>query len=91
MEPAADLGIALAVASNIKNQPIGDDTVAFGELGLTGEIRNVSFVEKRVNEAFKLGFRRCVIPHSGTSQSLELEGMEIVRVKNILEAFGAVF
>ncbi len=91
MEPAADLGIALAVASNIKNQPVGDDTVAFGELGLTGEIRNVSFVEKRVNEAFKLGFKRCLIPASGNLQLSAPEGMEIIRVKNILEAFGAVF
>ncbi len=91
MEPAADLGICLAVASNIKNHPVGDDTVAFGEMGLTGEIRNVSFVEKRVNEAFKLGFKRCIIPYSTNSESLSLEGMEIIRVKNILEAFGAVF
>ncbi len=91
MEPAADLGIALAVASNIKNQPVGDETVAFGELGLTGEIRSVSFAEKRVNEAFKLGFKRCIIPDSVHTRNIAIEGMEIIRVKNILEAFGAVF
>lgn len=90
MEPASDLGIALAIASNFKNEPISDKLVAFGEIGLTGEIRSVPFIEKRLQEAYKLGFKKCIIPYS-KSQIKAPEDMEVIRVKNIIEAFGAVF
>ena len=90
-EPAADLGIALAVASNFKNSPIADDLVAFGEIGLTGEIRNVNFIEKRISEAAKLGFKKCIVPDCKNSGIIKVDGMEIIKVKNILEAFGVVF
>lgn len=88
LEPACDLGIALAIASNYKNKPIESDTVVFGEIGLTGEVRNVSFLEKRIQEAYKLGFKKCIIPYNN---NIIESKMEIIKVKNIIEAFGAVF
>ena len=88
-EPACDLGIAVSVASSFKNKPIDDDLVVFGELGLTGEVRNISFLEKRITEAYKLGFKKCVIPY--TQNNIFIEGLEIIKVKNIIEAFGAIF
>lgn len=88
-EPACDLGIAVSVASSFKNKPIPDDLVVFGELGLTGEVRNISFLEKRITEAYKLGFKKCVIPY--TQNNIFIDGMEIIKVKNIIEAFGAIF
>ena len=67
-EPAADLGIALAVASSYKNVPISKDLVAIGEIGLTGEVRSVSSVEKRIKEAEKLGFKTCIVPENSKKQ-----------------------
>ncbi|MEK7513469.1 MAG: magnesium chelatase domain-containing protein [Patescibacteria group bacterium] len=59
-EPAADLGICLAIASSFKNKPLGAKTAVFGEVGLLGEIRKVSFNEKRIQEAKKLGYTQVV-------------------------------
>jgi DNA repair protein RadA/Sms len=61
-EPAADLGVALAVASSFQNLPLPRDLAAVGEIGLSGELRTVSHLSRRLNEAAKLGFRRCVVP-----------------------------
>ena len=85
-EPAADLGIALAVASSFKNIAISKDLVAIGEVGLTGEIRSVSSIEKRVKEAERMGFLQCVIPESSKKQLKYKGNMEVIGVKNIKEA-----
>lgn len=69
-EPAADAAIAAALMSAYRNQTIPHDTVIFGEVGLTGEIRSVSQAEKRVSEAFRMGFRRCVVP-KGNQEALQ--------------------
>ncbi len=61
-EPAADLGVALAMASSFKDRPIAHDLVALGEVGLAGELRRVAQVERRLAEALKLGFRRFILP-----------------------------
>ena len=61
-EPAADLAVALALASNLLDRPLSDDMVAFGEIGLAGEIRTVNRAAARVREAERLGFSRCVVP-----------------------------
>lgn len=61
-EPAIDLGIIAAVVSSYRNLPVHPGTMIFGEVGLTGEIRGVSFVEQRLAEAIKMGFTRCIIP-----------------------------
>lgn len=61
-EPAADLGIVMAIASSYKNRPVPEDAIVFGEVGLSGEVRAVTMPEKRVAEARKLGFKTCIIP-----------------------------
>ena len=91
-EPACDLAIALCIASGIKNQPLPDDCVVLGEMGLLGEIRIVSGIEKRLMEAQKLGFKRCIVPYNNLSKlDKEKFDMEIIPVKSIIEAFGKVF
>src|SRR5699024_2428420 len=61
-EPAIDLGIICAVISSYRNVPVHPGTMIFGEVGLTGEVRGVGFVEQRLMEAMKMGFTRCIIP-----------------------------
>ena len=61
-ETAADAAVAAALMSSYRNKMIPHDTVLFGEVGLTGEIRSVSQADKRVSEAFRMGFRRCILP-----------------------------
>ncbi len=61
-EPAADAAVAAAIMSSYRNKVFPQDTVIFGEIGLTGEIRSVSQVDKRVSEAFRMGFKRCIVP-----------------------------
>ena len=63
-EPAADLGIIATVASSYKNVPISQSTVVMGEVGLTGEVRRINLIEKRLKEAEKLGFKTCIIPEN---------------------------
>ena len=85
-EPGADLPVVLAVASSYRERPIADDLVAIGEVGLTGEIRTVSHMDQRLSEAFRLGFRKCIIPRSG-SEKLDIPmGMTVYRVRNLREA-----
>lgn len=85
-EPGADLPMVLAVASSYRDQPIADDLVAIGEVGLTGEIRSVAQINKRLAEVARLGFKKCIIPKS-TTEKLEIpNGLEIFRVKNLREA-----
>ena len=85
-EPAADLGIALAVASSFKNVAISKELVAIGEVGLTGEIRSVSSIEKRVKEADRMGFKQCMIPESSKKQLKYKGNIDVIGVKNIKEA-----
>ena len=61
-EPSLDLGICMAIISSFKNKPISDDMIAFGEVGLSGEVRAVNMAEQRVQEAKKLGFKTCIVP-----------------------------
>lgn len=85
-EPGADLPVVLAVASSYRDTPIADDVVAIGEVGLTGEIRSVSHMNQRLQEAARLGFQKCIIPRGG-SEKLEIpEGLTVYRVRNIQEA-----
>lgn len=85
-EPGADLPVALAVASSYRDQPIADDLVAIGEIGLTGEIRSVSNMNQRLAEVVRLGFKKCIIPRNG-AEKLEIpEGLTVYRVRNLREA-----
>ena len=85
-EPGADLPVVLAVASSYRDQPIADDLVAIGEVGLTGEIRSVSHMNQRLGEVSRLGFKKCIIPKN-TSEKLEIpKDLTVYRVKNLREA-----
>ncbi len=88
-EPAADLGIVMAVASSYKNRPIAEDVIVFGEVGLSGEVRAVSMPEQRVAEAKKLGFTTCVIPEVSVKSLGKAEGVRIIGVKSVGEAISA--
>ena len=85
-EPALDLGIVLAASSSFRNIAISNDTIAIGEVGLTGEVRSVNMIEKRIKEAEKLGFKRCIIPESNKKLLKDEYKLDIIGVKNILEA-----
>ncbi|MCR5186752.1 MAG: DNA repair protein RadA [Clostridia bacterium] len=85
-EPALDLGIVIATASAFKNVSVPKDVAMFGEVGLTGEIRNVNMVEKRLKEVEKLGFKKCIIPESNRKLLKEKFKLDIIGVRNINEA-----
>ena len=84
-EPAADLGIALAIVTCVRDVVFDPQTAIIGEIGLSGEIRAVNHIEKRINEAQKLGFKRIIIPDSNDVQD-EFKDIQIIKVKRILEA-----
>ena len=88
-EPAADLSIALAVASSLRNRAVDPELVCFGEVGLAGEIRGVQRAEARVQEAFKLGFSKIILPSTGLEKLPIPEGVMAMGVKNIGEALEA--
>ncbi len=86
-EPSVDLAVILALLSSYRNKPIGDDTIVFGEVGLTGEIRAVSMISQRVREAVKMGYKTCIVP-KGAMRTLKADGklpgeVKIVEVANI--------
>ena len=85
-EPAIDLGVVLAVVSSFRNKPIDDKMVAFGEIGLSGEVRAVSMVENRVNEAKKLGFTTCVVPKISLDSCMEISDIKIIGVSSVQDA-----
>ena len=91
-EPAADLTVALALVSSLKDKAVDDKTIAFGEVGLSGEIRAVNNCEQRIAEAKRLGFERCIIPfHNYKSITNSLKStFDIIPVRNIREAFSAL-
>lgn len=86
-EPAADLAICMALVSGLRDIPISDKCIAFGEVGLSGEIRAVERAEARVREAARLGFCECVLPKSALKQITNPpKGITLIGVKNIKEA-----
>lgn len=85
-EPGADLPVLLAVASSYRDQPIPDDMVAIGEIGLTGEIRSVSNMNQRLAEISRLGFKKCIIPKKGADKLEIPDGLTVYKVRNICEA-----
>ena len=86
VEPAVDLGVILACSSSYKNVSIPKDVVAIGEVGLTGEVRAVNMIEKRIKEAEKLGFKKCIIPESNRKLLKDNYKLDIIGVRNINEA-----
>ncbi|HBH3806616.1 DNA repair protein RadA [Clostridioides difficile] len=89
-EPSIDLGIAISVASSFRNIPIDENIAVTGEVGLTGEVRAVSFIEKRIAECKKLGFKKIVVPRSNYDVVKETKGIEIWPVDNLRQAINIV-
>lgn len=85
-EPAVDLGVALALASSIMDKPLPSDLVAFGEVGLAGELRQASQSERRLVEAARVGFARAIIPAGSPTPG---EGVEVVRAQSLEDALRA--
>jgi DNA repair protein RadA/Sms len=85
-EPAADLAVAVAIASSLKNLPVPADLAVVGEVGLSGELRSVSQLPRRLNEAAKLGFTRCITPRSRNSAISAPEGIEVIGVRTLHQA-----
>lgn len=93
VEPAIDLGIAMAISSSFMNRAIPADTIVLGEIGLGGEVRGVSRVETRLKEAAHMGFRRCILPKrncKGISSALA-EKIQLVPVEMIDDAIREIF
>ncbi len=85
-EPAADLGIALAIASSFRDVAVDPELAAVGEVGLSGELRAVSQLDRRVNEAARLGFKRCLVPKVGAQLSPAPKDIELIPVSTLREA-----
>lgn len=85
-EPAADLGVALAVASSLRDIALPPKLVAFGEVGLNGEIRAVSNLEPRLKEAAKLGFETAIVPEHNLGGVSLPEGIQVIGVTRLMEA-----
>ena len=89
-EPALDLGIILATASSFKNVSIPKEVIALGEVGLTGEVRTINMMEKRLKETERLGFKKCIIPENNKKLLKESYKLDIIGVKNINEAMKTI-
>ncbi len=90
-EPAVDMAVAMALISSLKDVPIREDTVVFGEIGLAGELRSISHSDLRITEAGRLGFTRCILPYHGLKNlaGKTFDGIEVIGAKNIRQAFEA--
>lgn len=89
-EPAIDLGIAMAIVSSFKNRAVSSDMIVMGEVGLSGEVRAVSMIPVRVQEAKKLGFTTCVIPSVCMDSVKEISGIKIIGVSHVGEAMDLI-
>jgi len=91
-EPALDLGIVLAIMSSYKDKAIPEDTIVFGEVGLSGEVRSVSMAAQRVQEAMRLGFRTCIMPKASIDENMfkdkTFESIKVIGVSSVKEAIG---
>lgn len=92
-EPAIDLAVCIALVSSFRNIPLSADTVVFGEVGLSGEIRGVSHVEQRLQESSKLGFKKCIMPKTNLQNidDKSKRNIEITAVSSIQQAIDSVF
>lgn len=86
VEPAADLGAAMAIASSFREQPVHPTTILLGEIGLAGEVRAVGQIEKRLREAARQGFTRAIISRHNGSKLSKIAGLEIITCDNVLDA-----
>ena len=90
-EPSLDLGICMALISSFKNKPIGDDVIAFGEVGLSGEVRSVNMADSRVQEAEKLGFKTCIVPKALEDKlKKNVKNIKVVGVSSVADAMNYI-
>lgn len=92
MDPAADLAVVVALASALLDKPVAFDTVILGEVGLSSEVRSVSQLAVRINEADKLGFKKCIVPKNNLKIRMDLRGgsIDVVGVQTVKEALEAL-
>ncbi|HEX5691135.1 MAG TPA: magnesium chelatase domain-containing protein, partial [Roseiflexaceae bacterium] len=83
-EPAADLAVAVAIASSYRNQRVRSDMALVGEVGLSGELRSISQLDRRLSEAAKLGFARSLYP--STAAPPKVDGMTLMEVRSVADA-----
>lgn len=88
-EPSVDLAVAVALISSLKDAVIREDTVVFGEIGLTGELRSINRADLRISEAARLGFTRCIVPYHNLKSLSSNLGIQVIGAKNIREAYEA--
>ena len=89
-DPSADLPALLALASSHKDASLPADLVAFGEVGLAGELRGVPFTARRLSEAYRLGFHTAVVPVQSMKNTPIPEGMRVIKAKTLREAYKGV-
>ncbi len=90
-EPAADLAVAMSLVSGLRDIPISEKTIAFGEIGLSGELRSVSRVNARINEAARMGFNECILPKSCMKQVTNVpDGIKLIPVRTLSEAISYI-
>ncbi len=89
-ETAVDLAVAIALISSLKDVPVNENAIAFGEIGLAGEIRSVSHVQQRVSEAVRLGFTKIIVPSHNMKDISAIDDVEIIPVKNVRQAFEVI-
>jgi DNA repair protein RadA/Sms len=90
-EPAVDLGISLAIISSLKDIPVDSGYVSIGEIGLGGEVRTVGHIERRVQEAVKLGFKNIILPKNNLKGLRSDGGISLIGVEHIEEAVNHLF
>ena len=88
-EPATDLAVAIELITSLKDTAVDAHTVAFGEIGLAGEIRAVNNAEARISEAARLGFTRVILPSANAKKIKPIDGVEIIGVTTVREAYEA--
>ena len=89
-EPSSDLSVALALVSSLKDVVLDEQTLAFGEIGLGGEVRGVKNCDQRIKEAERLGFTKCIIPATNLKTLKNFRtNIEVIGVKNVRQAFEA--
>ena len=90
-EPAVDLAVAMTLVSSLRDKPIDDDMVIFGEIGLSGEVRSISRITERVAEAARLGFKQCVVPKSNIKALGKLkDSISVIGVSSLSEALNLI-
>ena len=90
-EPAVDLAVVSAIASSFLDKAMPENTVVLGEVGLTGEVRAIGQIDKRIAEIKKMGFTRCLVPDTNLKRIPQISGIEMTGVKTVEEAIEELF